>query len=485
MFEDTIKTNKQLWNFIAKEFGIKLPYTKVAPDHSTPFEFISDAYFHRNRDVAAWANRRGGKTIAASIIAALDFYQRRGPIRGSEDQARTLYEYWTKWCDRLLYDQVLGAPTKLVTRLSNGDFEILASSSRAVRGPAIQRLFWDEVDEIDQQVMDASVGTLNTLAHVHSRTVATSTWHRTHGPMGRYVARAKDSGIRVHKWNIWEIIEPCPLERHRHGRGCKRCPLEDVCMGAALNVNPMTKVGIAATRRCGLFAIDDAIRQYRSWSADQWNAEAECQRPVTAGLVYPRFNPVRHVDSGLDFQDDLPIYRTIDWGLNDFVCLWIQKDKRGTVYVVDEHWTRQATVPTVAKEIREKDKHLRIEETYCDPAGRNRNDQTGWSDVDMFKRHGIHCDYNRQPWARDVVTGINKVRTALAPAFGPPRLKIAGRCRNLIKAFDNYRLREVNGLYIDEPIKPQECDHFMDALRYFFVNSEAQHDEQRQLGWAH
>jgi len=34
----------------------------------------------------------------------------------------------------------------------------------------------------------------------------------------------------------------------------------------------------------------------------------------------------------------------------------------------------------------------------------------------------------------------------------------------------SYRNRQVNGIYIDDPVDPQQAEHTMDALRYFFVN---------------
>ena len=51
---------------------------------------------------------------------------------------------------------------------------------------------------------------------------------------------------------------------------------------------------------------------------------------------------------------------------------------------------------------------------------------------------------------------------------------IAGRCRQLVAAFEAYTLRKVNNEYIDEPRKPQEpWEHPMDALRYLLVNTHA------------
>lgn len=484
MMSPAMKSRKRikLWLEIAdpRLFNIRLPYKTFSPGNSTPFAFVADAFFNPGKDIAAWANRSGLKTLCSSIIAALEFrYTEKGPLKarvlaGSEDQAKNLYGYWQNWIYDVLADRLVGEPGRLLTRLNNGDFEILAASQKRVRGAKVQRLYRDELDEIDPEVIGASVGMLASLNGTPARTIDTSTWHHVGGPMAHLVADAPKRGISLHRWNIWETITKCPQERHANGQGCAACKLSAVCLAKAReagpeSLGPNSQIGIAS-RACGLMAIDDAIKQLSQWSLQQWEAEAECKRPSLGGLVYPQFERSLHVKPDLDFSDDLPIYRAIDWGLNDFVCLWIQTDKQGVVYVVDEYWANDATLADNARVILAKDKLARIEATYCDPAGANRNDQTGYSDVQVFKGMGIPCRYSSNPWATEVRNGINLIRAFLRPAAGRPRLYVAGKCKQLIRAFEAYRLRKVNNEYVDEPIKPQDVDHPLDAIRYLMVN---------------
>ncbi len=243
-------------------------------------------------------------------------------------------------------------------------------------------------------------------------------------------------------------------------------------------------MGIAA-ECCGLFSIDDAIGQLQEWSLQQWQAEAECRRPSLGGLVYPQFDRAVHVTADVQFRDDLPTYRAVDWGLNNFVCLWAQVDKAGTVYVVDEYWTQDATTYENASRIARRDEARNIEATYCDPAGRSRSDQTGYSNVDVFAGCGIPCRYRLDRWAATVQNGVALIRAALKPAVGRPRLFVAGRCRQLVAAFEAYKLRKLNNEYIDEPQKPQEpWEHPLDALRYLLLNIAAPaRAEARQMGY--
>ena len=488
---DRPTTRGQLWTCLERDFGLRLPSKAWTPGHSTPFDFVAEAFLNPSQDLAVWANRSGLKTLSGSIIAALEFRFSDVPLHarvlsGSEDQARNLYAYWVRWCEHVLSDRLIDAVGRQLTRLENGDFEILSASQKRVRGAKVQRLFRDEVDEIDPDVWAASVGMLAGRDAAPARTIDTSTWHRANGPMGRLVATADERGIRLHKWNVWEALEQCPPHRHDCGRGCESCPLAAACVAKAREVHaePDRPLGIAA-ECCGLLAIDDAIRQFRQWSLPQWQAEAECRRPSLQGLVYPAFDRRTHVRADLRPRPDLPTWRAIDWGWNNFVCLWIQLDEYGRALVVDEYCTADTTTADNAREIKRRNGDLRIEATYCDPAGKGRSDQTGRSNVDVFEAAGVPCTYTTSSWARDVHNGINVVRSYLASAEGRPRLLVSGACRQLIGAFEAYRTRQVNGQYIDEPVKPQACDHPMDALRYFFVNRfSPQRTEARGLSYA-
>jgi hypothetical protein len=469
-----IATPSDLWLTVYQRLGVKLPWKVFTPGHSSPLAFLADALAHPGDDVAAWACRSGGKTLTASILAALEFATTDGlqarVLSGSEDQARFLYEYWCRWCGRLLGPRVSGEVKRQLTRVAGGRLEILAASQKKVRGGKVQRLYEDELDEIDPDIDAAAVGMIASRGRLAGRTVYTSTYHRVDGLMGRLVAEADRRGVRLHRWNVWEAIARCPPDRHAHGRGCDACPLEPACRGKAraLRGRDDWPVGIAA-RAAGLYAVDDVIKAYRKVARSIWESEYECRRPTPRGLVYPEFDPADHVvdaaPAGLD------VYRSIDWGYGAFVCLWLGVDAAGRVTVLDTYKAGDAPLADHARAVLDRSP-ADVVATFCDPAGRNRNDQTGRSNVEQFGRLGIPCRYTLAPAAREVANGIRLIRSLLRPAGGPPRLTVVATEGNraLIADFASYRNRQVNGLYVDEPVKPQPADHTMDALRYFAVN---------------
>jgi len=468
-------SRRKLWALIADLFGVRLPHQSYTPGHSSPLGFVADAMFNPAQDLASWSCRSGGKTLCSSIIAALEFQRRRGlqarVLSGSEDQARYLYEYWRNWCNGPLRGLLDGPASRMLTRINGGRFEILAASQKRVRGLKVQHLYEDELDEIDPEIHAASLGMIATTPSAPGRTIYTSTWHRPQGLMGKMVAACPGNGVRLHKWAIWEAIGNCPVERHDNGRNCPTCPISKPCMEKAREINRAAIVGLAS-RTNGIYQVEDVIKAFQKADGITWEAEYLCKRPSLGGLVYSMFDRAVHVRPGLDFDNALPTYRAIDFGLNNFVCLWIQEAKDGSIYVLDEYWAQNAVLETNAKYIRSLDEDAGhgVEATFVDPAGRSRNDQTGYSDVKILRSTGIACQYSLTPFAREVRNGIKLVRAALMSASGRPRLFIAAKCKHLITAFESYRLRQVNGEYVDDPIKPQDCDHWMDALRYYFVN---------------
>jgi hypothetical protein len=475
---------RRFWTFVRSCFGLELPDRIFTPDHSTPLDFLRDAFLHPGQDIAAWACRSGGKTLAASILAAMEFLSCDGlqarVLSGSRAQAGNLYEYWSRWCAGALADRVEGTVGRALTRLAGGRMEIVSASQRSVRGPKVHRLFEDELDEIPADVDAAAVGMIVSTPGRPGRTVYTSTWHRCDGPMARLVEAGDAGGVRLHRWNLWEAIERCPQHRHQDGRGCAHCPLAPACIAqgeqtartldAEIGYRPRNPgvVGVAA-EGAGFLRIDDAVKAFRKLSRSAWEAEYECRRPRVEGLVYPEFDPSRH--RCVSPPGDLTVYRSIDWGHGVFVCLWIGEDRHGCAYVLD---TYRAELGTVSRHAEHLLAHpiQSARATYCDPAGRNRNDQTGRSNVDIFREHGIRCTYTLGKAAREVRNGIRLVRAALEPADGSPRLFYVptDANRTFARAMQSYRNRRVNGVWIDEPQDPQEHEHIPDALRYFFVN---------------
>ena len=202
-------------------------------------------------------------------------------------------------------------------------------------------------------------------------------------------------------------------------------------------------------------------------SVERWAREYEISFEAAEDRVYPEFQQRTHVlVEPWQFQPDLPVYRSVDFGFYHPVVLYFQKTVDDRIVIFDEWIGLRATVQDLMNAIRLKDDHYgiserRLEWTSCDPAGHSPGD-SGVSPIERLKRAGFKI---RAKSSR-IEEGIDLVREMLKEREGVPGLMVSPLAAKTIDDFHGYRLRE-DGL---GPEKDNVHDHTMDALRYFVVN---------------
>ncbi len=192
-----------------------------------------------------------------------------------------------------------------------------------------------------------------------------------------------------------------------------------------------------------------------------------CREPHRENLVFSEFKPSRHVRE-LSYNANLPLYRSIDFGFsNPLACLLIQVDTvNDRVLVLDEHVKSRTTLAEHARLIKRR-WPWPVEASYCDPAGRQRNEITGTDLTQEMAALGMPVRWK----GSRILDGVELIRSFLAPADGKTRLYVSNKCEQLIRAFQclSYH-RESNGRLSEKPEKDGVHDHIIDALRYFFIN---------------
>lgn len=446
--------------FMASAFGLHIPDRRVCVGHQSPMDYLTASFFEQ-RDLLVWANRGGGKTMLAAAATLLDaIFHSPSRIRvlgGSFDQSDRLADYIR---DMLEHRSSLldGTPTRQRVKLVGGsEIRMLAQSQRAVRGQHVQKIRCDEVDLFDSEVWRAVQFATRSSGKSRGSIEVLSTLHRSGGLMEKLVndsLRPQDGaasgGYGLVRWCLWEVIERCPPERT-----CRDCPLEEDCRGVA-------KEG------CGFFRIDDAIAIKARSSRAAWEAEMLCLGAQRDWLVFSEFGSARHV-CAVEYCADWPLYRAIDFGYRSpMVCLWIQVTPGGRVHVLDEYVKQRQAIPQHAQEILRRDP-APVQATYVDPAGRQKESTSGAACTEMLAAAGIACTWR----GSSIAEGLELIRSALAPACGAPTLAIHPRCTGLIDAFNNYHYPPPGSSQAatesDTPVKDGP-DHYLDALRYFFVN---------------
>jgi hypothetical protein len=456
------RTRRDLKNYVKVFLGIDIPDKKICSEHNSPMDYLWHSFSAdfaasktANADAIVWANRSGGKTELAAIATLADCtFKPNCQVRilaGSGEQAGRMYEYLTGFLHNG-FEEFLASPVlKSKCRFVNGSaVEVLTQSPMSVRGQHIQKLRCDEVELFDEDVFAAAKFTTQSTANLIAAMEMISTMYRPYGLMQKIVSSANQFATPVFKWCLWEVIEKCT------DRSCSQCRLWDDCQGRAKKAD-------------GYLKIDDCITTMRRASRAGWEAEMLCKRPSRENVVFDEFDPTTHVKP-IDYDPNLPLYRTLDFGfVNPFVCLWIQIDQDNIVRVIDEYVRSRATIDVHAEEIKSRTPvdEGRVAATFCDPAGKSRNDVTGTSVLRELRALGIVTRFRRS----GILEGIELIRRSLMAGDGKSRLLISPRCQRLIEAMRCYHYPESGGAATGElPLKDGLYDHPIDALRYFFVN---------------
>ena len=408
-----------------------------------------------NGDCVVWANRGGGKTQLAALATLLEgLFKPRCQTRflaGSRDQAHRMYDYLTAlladWPD--LLDGRLLANT---CRFANGAVvEALPQSAPAIRGRHIHKLRCDEIELLDPDLFAAAQYITRSSGPLRSAMEMFSTFHRPYGLMQQLLQRADDIVMPVFRWCMWEVIERCTPDR-----SCSRCPLDADCQGKA-------------RRAGGYLAIDDCIARLRRSSRAGFEAEMLCLRPTLENVVFADFNPDRHV-APVAYRPGLPLFRAIDFGyVNPFVCLWLQADDDGHVFILDEYIQRRKTIAQHAAEVKRRTPcaESRVAATFCDPSGAGASGITGTSCIRELNRAGIRSTHR----SASIHAGLELIRAALCAGDGSAHLTISPACTHTIEALRCYHYPDPRGKAPSElPDKDGLYDHPIDALRYFFTN---------------
>ncbi len=457
------RTEPQLRAWIKAMLGITVPVAPRCAGHDSPMAYLGHVFFERPGDVIVWANRGGGKTFYGALATLLDLMFKPGIevriLGGSLDQSTKMYRYLRWMIDRpVLRDLLDGRITQRGLRLINGSgVELLAQSQTSVRGQRVQKLRCDEVELFDRDVWEAAQFVTRSARcgeiQVRGSVEALSTMHRPFGLMSELIGQARsDQRWKTLKWCVLDVMDRCEADRD-----CQACPLLDSCARRAKQWR-------------GFLRVEDVLAQRRRSSELCFDAEMLCRRPSRSDAVFPRFDPAEHVVPVEPDRNAMWI-GGVDFGLRSpFVMLWAQ------VRPTDQSIPRIEVIDEYIVSDRMLDEHLREMENRpwprpswlgVDPAGHQRNEQTGLSNIAVLRRVG----YRIRSARRLLTEGLEHVRCRLERHdTAQPALVIHPRCRGLIEAMRCYHFDP------DRPDHPHPVkdgyDHPVDALRYMTINLE-------------
>jgi len=292
--------------------------------------------------------------------------------------------------------------------------------------------------------------------------------HRPFGMMSRLLGNAEQSGMRVFRWNVIDVLERCPPSR-----ACDDCRLFAAgCEGRAKRVECR-----------GFFHIDDALDQHSRIADTAWASEMLCEKPDVNDCVYPEFDESLHVfdDSTAPANDASIVWLGgLDFGFHaPTVFLLAMLDGANVLHVMDEIVERSCTTARMIEMAKQRLAPLpvgggvRLAWIGADPAGLQRSDQTGISTITHWRRAGFVI----RTHPTTIEAGIETVRARLCSADGAIGVRIHRRCRQLIRALREYHF-DPRRPASETPVKDGP-DHAADALRYLIVNLDGTGGEMK------
>ena len=484
------ETPEELHAWLVEHLSIMVVREPMDPNHNAPFEYLCHAFFEdrQPRDCVVWANRGGGKTFYAAVATLLDLVFKPGiEIRilgGSLEQSKRMHTHLRGLFEIEPFDELVeGRITERRLRLTNGSSaELLAQSQTSVRGTRVQKLRCDELELFDREVWEAAQLTTREMrsgtGRVRGSIECFSTMHVPYGLMHELIEQSGGDGAtrRIFKWGLVDVLDACG-EGHRCIGDDGPCPLAPECAGRAKGrrLNPAD-----VSQTPGHISIDDAIALKARVGRDTWNSEMLCLRPQRSDCVLPEFDEGVHVVQAIpDGAKNGLCIAGMDFGIRSpTVVLFARVDDHGVVWVVDEY----------VQSDRSLEEHIGVIKAHhpvpvwlgVDPAGRQRDLQTGISDAQAMRRAGLVVKDRRLR----LHEGLRLIRARLKPATGGPRLYISSRCERLIDSVRKYHYPK-DQPFSDLPEKDGH-DHCVDALRYMLQNLDrafsTQEDNYIQTG---
>lgn len=222
------QTRDELYWYVRARYGVAIPRTPVCPDHVPPFVAFADAYFAVNSldpdspvtSLALWHGSRGlsGKSFMLSLLGTTLAELLGAEVNllgGSLSQSMNIHTHINRALD---YPE---APSYMVKLRSNTKIEFtnnavvrpLTASQRTVRGPHPPRLLCDEIDEMDQEILDAALGQPLPQINYHGETVRPytvmcSTWQHSQGTFTTTLRRCEEQRTPIYRWCYRESANP-------------------------------------------------------------------------------------------------------------------------------------------------------------------------------------------------------------------------------------------------------------------------------------
>lgn len=540
MFEP-LKDASELRKWVLLYLGLNIPLEVTDPDsNSSPLDAIWQIYdtFKHNKGVVnpgyiLMSCREGMKTVSVSILEVLlllHFQLDIGHAAATETQAAVNLSYiegFMLGIDCLL--KIAGWENKssnkrlVKFKTPKGKMpyiKIVICSTKGMNSLHSNVLFLDELDLADPAALKEGKNIVGYSKGIYGVTVYLSTRKYAFGNMAQAIDKAPEMNYKVLRWNILDVTERCPAERHLPNEptedryvnknlplkqmsteefntlpeaekvkydlikdayaGCKNCKLLPVCKMRLAKKSAVAKDGFYKP-------ISTVIQKFLENDPDTAEAQLMCWKPGSEGLVYPRLDiekgknvltPKQAYEAlmgpsnkenitEMDLlnalkEADIPIYAGVDWGyVHDFVITIVAKIPTGEIWVLDCYAApglEFSDILEIAKSYRDK---YNVQKWFADTSLP--------SHMKSFTKNAMKCP----SFTKDVFGGIESVRSKIVNAGGQRFFKIIDtpNTKKVMTAMTKHRFKlDGQGNVTMIPDDERGIADICDTLRYIGQN---------------
>lgn len=465
-------------NYVWLMYGSRVATNSVCPGHTAPGEMWWRIFNNEIGNCILVGSRGSGKTWGLAMVEHMEMDFNADDILHAgaiEAQSEKGYAYFQAMASLphfrdLLVGQILRTGTKFK---NGGNIQIVPGTVNQLNGPHTRILVLDELELFKRASLKEAVSIPMRRGDRPPVTRMTSSRKYAHGPMEERIKTHVADGNHLGIWCVLEVMEQCPPDRHRQGKGCRgnpeanlpACPLMEDCLlpGMDEHGNKVYLDGPGrAAKSNGHMNIDDVIAFKRSMDKNTWDSQWLSKKASTEGMLYPMFDPELHVLPAGSYQWNpaKPVYLGADQGFtNPSAFVFAQLYDAETLVIFHELYGPGLTGEEWAVRIKALPFFANIStHVVGDPAAAE------WRA--SLNVHGIGI----QPADNDMEGGVGRVRMLLAPAGRAPLLYFTEECVNTID--------EMSRVHVPIPVgdrDPKEKqasvdDHAPDAVRYLCVD---------------
>jgi hypothetical protein len=534
-------TPEQLRDWCYTYLDFDFPSGHIDPDsNSSPVEWMFEAYtnyrYNRGDETPGYivlSSRESYKTLTESafaIIMMAHFGCTIAHMAAIEPQAVKAIEYLETFLIKV--KPYLEANARFIESQNKRKVEIVDKEGRkayviiiiaTMQGANAPHTNIMSIDEVDVMRFPMAYEEAKLIPGMfdgqYPLTIKTSTRKFAFGLMEKEIQNTANSHEKLLRWNILDVTEHCPEERHRpeepmaeryihkdlplrnispaeyndlleeHKQGyskieayagCASCPLLPVCKMRLANRPKSDKGGLYKT-------VQFVINQFKKLSPDMAEAQLMCWRPSLMGLIYKRFDeteitgntytPTQAYEVFTGERCNKPIaFKTLvealsnkgikfkvglDWGYRHYFALVVSAQMpNGEWWIIDCYAIAEL-------ELEDKLKYGKIiVSDYL--SVKFYPDNSDPASIKTFRRNKLSC----VNFKKDVSAGIEAVRAQILDGLGKRRLKVIkhDRTQVVIDMFRNHHFKlDPAGNPTTEPDDEEFAD-IGDATRYIGQN---------------